>query len=74
MKFIAFSTMAIPQARAHDAGSHTAWHTKSADYVSPKQLSAAGAPATVVHWLTNYDWWVDNRDTVIGRWNKWILA
>ena len=22
----------------------------------------------------NYDWWVDNRDTVIARWNKWILA
>jgi putative spermidine/putrescine transport system substrate-binding protein len=22
----------------------------------------------------DYDWWVDNRDTVIGRWNKWILA
>ena len=22
----------------------------------------------------DYDWWVDNRDAVVGRWNKWILA
>ena len=22
----------------------------------------------------NYDWWVDNRDAVVARWNQWILA
>ena len=51
-------------------------NSKSADYVSPKQLEQLpSAPAIRSQLLNyNYDWWVDNRDTVIGRWNKWILA
>jgi putative spermidine/putrescine transport system substrate-binding protein len=22
----------------------------------------------------NYDWWIENRDTVVGRFNKWLLT
>jgi len=22
----------------------------------------------------NYDWWIDNRDTVVNRFNKWLLS
>jgi putative spermidine/putrescine transport system substrate-binding protein len=22
----------------------------------------------------DYDWWIDNRDTVVGRFNKWLLS
>jgi len=76
MKFIAFSTMAIPQARLSSLIPYGFVNNKSAEYVAPKQLEQLpSAPAIKSQLLTyNYEWWVENRDTVIGRWNKWILA
>jgi putative spermidine/putrescine transport system substrate-binding protein len=44
--------------------------------VAPKQLallpSAPEIKAKLVPY--NYEWWSQNRDAVIARWNKWILA
>ncbi len=76
MKFIAFSTMAIPQARLSSLIPYGFVNSKSADHVSPKQLEQLPSAPAIRSQLVNYDydWWVDNRDTVIGRWNKWILA
>jgi putative spermidine/putrescine transport system substrate-binding protein len=76
MKFIAFSTMPIPQARLSTLIPYGFSNSKAAEYVPPKLLEQLpSAPAIKSQLLTyNYDWWVDNRDTVIGRWNKWILA
>jgi putative spermidine/putrescine transport system substrate-binding protein len=76
MKFIAFSTMPIPQARLSSLIPYGFTNGKAAEYVPAKQLeqlpSAPGIKSRLVPY--NYEWWVDNRDTVIGRWNKWILA
>ena len=76
MKFIAFSTLPIPQARLSTLIPYGFSNSKAAEYVPPNQLAQLpSAPAIKSQLLTyNYDWWVDNRDTVIGRWNKWILA
>ena len=76
MKFIAFSTMAIPQARLSSLIPYGFVNGKSAEYVSAQQMEQLpSAPAIKSQLLNyNYEWWVDNRDTVIARWNKWILA
>ena len=76
MKFIAFSTMAAPQARLSSLIPYGFVNAKSADLLSAERLSVLpSAPAIKSQLLSyNYDWWVENRDTVIARWNKWILA
>jgi putative spermidine/putrescine transport system substrate-binding protein len=76
MKFIAFSTMAIPQARLSALIPYGFVNSKSPEYLSPQQLEVLPSAPAIRSRLVpyNYDWWVDNRDTVIGRWNKWILA
>ena len=76
MKFIAFSTLPIPQARLSTLIPYGFTNGKAAEYVSAKQLEQLpSSPAIRSRLLSyNYDWWVDNRDAVIARWNKWILA
>jgi putative spermidine/putrescine transport system substrate-binding protein len=76
MKFIGFSTMAVPQARLSSLIPYGFVNAQSAQYVAPKQLallpSAPEIKAKLVPY--NYEWWSQNRDAVIARWNKWILA
>ncbi len=76
MKFIAFSTMAVPQARLSMLIPYGSVNNKSAEYLSPKQLEVLPSAPAIRSQLVpyNYDWWTENRDIVIGRWNKWILA
>jgi len=76
MKFVAFSTLAISQARLSMLIPYGFVNNKSPDYLSEQQLSVLpSAPAIKAKLVPyNYDWWVDNRDTVIAHWNKWILA
>jgi putative spermidine/putrescine transport system substrate-binding protein len=76
MKFIAFSTLAISQARLSMLIPYGSVNNKSAEYMTEQQLSILpSAPAIKAKLVPyNYDWWVDNRDTVIAHWNKWILA
>jgi putative spermidine/putrescine transport system substrate-binding protein len=76
MKFIAFSTMPIAQARLSALIPYGFSNTKAAEYLSEKQLAQLPSSPAIKSKLVpyNYEWWVENRDTVIGRWNKWILA
>jgi spermidine/putrescine-binding protein len=76
MKFIAFSTMAVPQARLSSLIPYGFVNSKSPDYVAPKQLALLPSAPEIKAKLVPYDyeWWSQNRDAVIGRWNKWILA
>jgi putative spermidine/putrescine transport system substrate-binding protein len=76
MKFIAFSTLAVSQARLSMLIPYGSVNNKSAEYLSEKQLEALPSAPAIKSQLVpyNYEWWADNRDTVIGRWNKWILA
>ncbi len=76
MKFIAFSTLAISQARLSMLIPYGFVNNKSAGYLTEKQLEILPSAPAIKSQLVpyNYEWWVDNRDTVVGRWNKWILA
>lgn len=76
MKFLAFSTMAAPQARLSSLIPYGFVNAKSADLVAPKQLAMLPSAPEIKAKLVpfDYDWWANNRDTVVGRWNKWILA
>jgi putative spermidine/putrescine transport system substrate-binding protein len=76
MKFIAFSTLAISQARLSMLIPYGFVNNKSADYLTEQQLSVLPSAPAIKSQLVpfDYDWWVDNRDAVVGRWNKWILA
>ena len=76
MKFIAFSTLAISQARLSMLIPYGFVNNKSAEYLTEKQLEILpSAPAIRSQLIPyNYEWWVDNRDMVVGRWNEWILA
>ncbi len=76
MKFIAFGTMAISQARLSSLIPYGSVNNKSDQYIAPKQLAVLPSSPAIRSKLVpyNYGWWADNRDTVIARWNKWILS
>jgi putative spermidine/putrescine transport system substrate-binding protein len=76
MKFVAYSTMAIPQARVSLGIPYGSVNNGSNEYIPPERLeilpSAPKIKAQLVPY--NYDWWIDNRDTVVNRFNKWLLG
>ena len=47
----------------------------SAELMTPEQLeNLPTAPAYLEKmFIRNIDWWVENRDAVLERWNEWIL-
>jgi putative spermidine/putrescine transport system substrate-binding protein len=63
MKFVAFSTMAIPQARI-------------ALGIPPERQAVLPSSPEIKKKLVNYnyDWWIDNREAVIPKFNKWLLS
>ena len=76
MKFAAYSTMAIPQARIAFGIPYGQVNAKSNDYIPPERLAVLPSAPAIKSQLVNYDydWWIDNRDTVVGRFNKWLLS
>ncbi len=76
MKFIAFSTMPVPQARLSSLIPYGFVNAKSAAYMTAEQMKILpSAPDIRAQLVTyNYQWWADNRNTVIDRFNKWLLG
>ncbi|HUB48718.1 MAG TPA: ABC transporter substrate-binding protein [Acetobacteraceae bacterium] len=76
MKFIAFSTMAVPQARLSSLIPYGFVNSQSPQYVAPKQLAVLPSAPEIKSKLVPYDyaWWAQNRDAVIAHWNKWVLS
>jgi putative spermidine/putrescine transport system substrate-binding protein len=76
MKFIAFSTMAIPQARLSSLIPYGFVNDKSVNYLTEEQMKVLPSAPAIRSQLVpyNYQWWVDNRDTVVARFNKWLLG
>jgi len=76
MKFAAYSTMAIPQARVSLGIPYGSINSKSNEYIPPERLAILPSAPDIKKQLVsyNYDWWIDNRDTVITRFNKWLLS
>lgn len=76
MKFIAFSTMAVPQARLSCLIPYGSPNAQSAQYVPPQQLALLPSAPAIRPKLVPYDyaWWTENRDAVIDHWDKWVLS
>jgi len=76
MKFVAYSTMAIPQARIALGIPYGSVNSKSNEYIpAARQEVLPSAPAIKSRLLSyDYDWWIANRETVIPRFNKWLLS
>ena len=76
MKFIAFSTMPVPQARLSSLIPYGFVNDKSTGYMTEEQMEILPSAPAIRSQLVpyNYQWWVDNRDTVITRFNKWLLG
>ena len=76
MKFIAFGTMAIPQARLSNLIPYGYVNAGAAEHVSAKQLDILPSGPAIKPQLIpyDYDWWTENRDAVIAQWNKWVLS
>ena len=66
MKFVAYSTMAIPQARIALAIPYGSVNNKSNEYIPPERLEVLPSAPAIKSQLVNYnyDWWIDNREAV----------
>ena len=75
-KFAAFITMAAPQARISCLIPYGFVNSQSAALVPPDRLPLLPtAPDTLKDLLIyNTAWWADNRDAVLGKWNKFLLG
>ena len=75
-KFVAYSTMAIPQARVSLGIPYGSVNNGSNEFIPEERLkllpSAPGIKSQLVNY--NYDWWIENRQTVTTRFNKWLLG
>jgi putative spermidine/putrescine transport system substrate-binding protein len=76
MKFIGFSTYAISQARYSTLLPYGFTNQKAAEYISPDVMRELPTSPENFKKLIVQDaeWWAANREGVIARWNKWVLA
>ncbi len=76
MKFAAYSTMAIPQARVSLGIPYGSVNAKSNEYIPTERLAVLPSAPDIKKQLVNYnyDWWIDNREAVIPKFNKWLLS
>jgi len=74
-KFAAFITLPVSQARLSYLIPYGSVNNASAALMTPDQLeNLPTAPAYLDKmFIRNIDWWVENRDAVVERWNEWIL-
>ena len=76
MKFIAFITLPISQARLSMLIPYGFVNNKSVDYLPPDRLKILPTAPDIKSKLLIHDsqWWADNRDAVLAKWNSWILS
>ena len=76
MKFLGFGTMAISQARLSSLIPYGSVNNQSDQYILPAQLAVLPSAPAIRSQLIPYDygWWIDNRDAVVAKWNKWVLS
>jgi putative spermidine/putrescine transport system substrate-binding protein len=75
-KFVAFSTMAVPQARCSALIPYGFVNDGSVNYLTEEQMKNLPSAPHIRSQLVpyNYAWWVENRDMVVGKFNKWLLG
>ncbi len=76
MKFIAFITLPISQARLSMLIPYGFVNNKSTDSIPPERLKILPTAPDIKSKLLIHDsqWWADNRDAVLEKWNSWILS
>ena len=75
-KFVAYSTMAIPQARVSLGIPYGSVNSGSDQYIpEDRKKLLPSSPAIKSQLLTyDYGWWIDNADEAVKRFNKWLLG
>lgn len=75
-KFVAYSTMAIPQARVSLGIPYGSVNAKSNEFIPAARLEVLPSAPAIKSQLVNYnyDWWIANREAVIPKFNKWLLS
>ncbi|MGE0424406.1 MAG: ABC transporter substrate-binding protein [Reyranellaceae bacterium] len=76
MKFVAYSTMAIPQARVALGIPYGSVNSKSNEFIPTDRLAILPSAPDIKKQLVtyNYDWWIANREQAISKFNKWLLS
>lgn len=76
MKFTAFITLPIPQARLSMLIPYGFVNDKAAEYIPAERLKMLPTAPDIKKQMLIYDsqWWADNRDKVLDKWNSWILS
>ena len=75
IKFIEFATQAENQANFVNRYSVSPVNKRAFDFVDPKKVDYIGtSPKNIKGQIfASIEWWAENRERVIERWNKWIL-
>lgn len=76
MKFIAFITLPISQARLSMLIPYGFVNDKAAEYIPAATLNRLPTAPGIKDKLFVHDsqWWADNRQAVLTKWNTWILS
>jgi putative spermidine/putrescine transport system substrate-binding protein len=75
MKFTAFITLPIPQARLSMSIPYGFVNNKAADYITQERLAVLPTAPEIRDELYAYnaEWWADNRGKVMEKWASWLL-
>jgi putative spermidine/putrescine transport system substrate-binding protein len=76
MKLVAYSTMAIPMARLALLIPYGSVNSGSDQYIPAARQEVLPSAPAIKSQLVPYDymWWVENRDAVVARFNRWLLS
>lgn len=76
LKLSAFITMAAPQARLSSLIPYGFVNDKAAALLPAERLAQLPTAPDIKKDMLVYDtnWWADNRDAVVGRWNQFLLG
>lgn len=76
MKFIAFITLPISQARLSMLIPYGFVNNKAVDYMPKERIEVLPTSPDIKPQLLVYNsqWWADNRDKVLEKWNSWIVG
>lgn len=75
-KFAAFITMAVPQARLSKLIPYGSVNSGSDQHMTEEELDSfiTGPAISEQMFIYQTEWWAENLDTVLDRWNEWILG
>jgi putative spermidine/putrescine transport system substrate-binding protein len=76
MKFLAFGSMAVPQARLSLLIPYGYTNTAAAEYIPEARLSRLPTAPQYAHgvFLSNAEWWAENLQAATDAWNEWLIS